>query len=397
MNYVKKMCILRQIRQGFSGDGKALSGLIKIEQYGKNIAVEVSVINFAPLSSGDYYCLLSDGKGKTEMLTLRGKSLFNLLSDLDVSSGFCGIICYVKNEVVPIAYGINGNKTYDWRTILNAALPPVFPTANKRVFRNEIAGSDHSFIQNEPTVYETKLSYQEISSTARKREPSQQSANDEPPKKQPPEPVPQNAPEIAPPDNAPLPPREDLPPEPSVNEPNHEPYNDDSLANENYYEVKNDERKQSKETQRNAQIEGAASLESEKTRLGETENDDSTRVRDAFKSDPDGYYLAVKEEVDTLFRNYPRDKTLSGAFCCSEWVRVKGDARDPKYLVGVLRLDGKVRYICYALAAEDKANPPEEIKNVCTFVPSSVYDDERGFFVLFQSAATGECIRPERT
>ena len=55
MNYVKKMCILRQIRQGFSEDGKALSGLIKAEQYGKNLAVEVSVINFAPLSSGEYY------------------------------------------------------------------------------------------------------------------------------------------------------------------------------------------------------------------------------------------------------------------------------------------------------------------------------------------------------
>ena len=76
MNYCKKMCILRQIRQGFSGDGKALSGLIKIEQYGKNIAVEISIINFAPLSSGEYYCLLSDGNGKTEMLALRGKCFF---------------------------------------------------------------------------------------------------------------------------------------------------------------------------------------------------------------------------------------------------------------------------------------------------------------------------------
>ena len=34
MNYVKKMCILRQVKQGFSGDGKALSGLVKVEQYG---------------------------------------------------------------------------------------------------------------------------------------------------------------------------------------------------------------------------------------------------------------------------------------------------------------------------------------------------------------------------
>ena len=75
MNYVKKMCILRQIKQGFSGDGKTLSGLVKAEQYGKNLAVEVSVINFAPLIVGEYFCLLSDGKGKTETLALRGKKI----------------------------------------------------------------------------------------------------------------------------------------------------------------------------------------------------------------------------------------------------------------------------------------------------------------------------------
>ena len=131
MNYIKKMCILRQVRQGFSGDGKALSGLVKMEQYGKNLAVEVSIINFAPLATGEYYCLLSDGKGKTEMLSLRGKSLFNLLSDLDISAGFCAVVCYVKNEITPIAYGINGNGSYDWRAILNSTLPPVFPRGMK--------------------------------------------------------------------------------------------------------------------------------------------------------------------------------------------------------------------------------------------------------------------------
>ena len=126
MNYVKKMCILRQVKQGFSGDGKALSGLVKVEQYGKNLAVEVSIINFAPLVSGEYYCLLSDEKRNTEMLPLRGKSLFNILSDMDVSSGFCAVVCYVKNEIVPIAYGVNGNGNYDWRDILASTLPPLF-------------------------------------------------------------------------------------------------------------------------------------------------------------------------------------------------------------------------------------------------------------------------------
>ena len=65
MQYLKKMCILRQVKQGFSGDGKALSGLIKIEQYGKNVAIEVSVNNFAPLLSGEYYCVIADEKQRT--------------------------------------------------------------------------------------------------------------------------------------------------------------------------------------------------------------------------------------------------------------------------------------------------------------------------------------------
>ena len=79
MNYVKKMCVLRQLKQGFSGDGKTLSGLIKVEQYGTNVSVEVSVVNFAPLSSGEYFCLIADEKERCELLPLRGKSFFNIV------------------------------------------------------------------------------------------------------------------------------------------------------------------------------------------------------------------------------------------------------------------------------------------------------------------------------
>lgn len=328
MNYVKKMCILRQIKQGFSGDGKALSGLIKIEQYGKNIAVEVSIINFAPLVSGDYYCLLSDGKGKTEMLCLRGKSLFNILSDLDVSGGFCGIICYVKNEVVPIAYGINGNGSYDWKSILNATLPPVFPRAKSDTAKTEIA--------------ESAESDEGFSETEKEKT-----------------------------------------------------YDDESVATENYYEVK-DERELLSETAKNASTQSATEKPSAQEGTNATENGDAENVLHPFKTQSDGYYLSVKAEIDELFSNYPKDETLKGAFSCGEWVRVKGTAEKPEYLVGVLYENGKAQYVCYALAAENGSNPPEEIKNVCTFVPVSVFDDTKGFFVIFQSAATGECIQPER-
>lgn len=335
MNYVKKMCILRQIKQGFTGDGKALSGLIKAEQYGKNLAIEVSVINFAPLALGEYYCLLSDGKGKTEMLCLRGKSLFNILSDIDISGGFCGIICHVKDDVVPIAYGINGNGSYDWRAILNAALPPVFPKNGKDA-ATEIAKGDAGAKQeelpikkqNEATVYEAK------------------------------------------------------------------PYDDDSLATENYYEEKENEREQSEKAGENAYAACGAEKQDEKEGADPKANGDAESLLHPFKKNPDGYYLSVKHELDELFSSYPKDKTLCSAFSCSEWVRIKGTAKDPQYLVGVLYEDGAASYICYALAAENPNEPPDEIRNVCTFVPLSPLTPAEGFFVIFQSATSGVCIKP---
>lgn len=383
MNYIKKMCILRQIRQGFSGDGKTLSGLIKIEQYGKNLAVEVSVINFAPLVSGEYYCLLSDGKGKTEMLTLRGKSLFNLLSDLDVSEGFCGIICYVKNEVVPIAYGINGNKSYDWRSILNATLPPVFPNI-KEEFGGEIARTAPSS-QNDMPRYE--LAPAPIPESTPTRVPAPVQA---PPEKAP------NEPERMPQPSAPPTPKEETAPPISPNQPRaNGRYDDEKMATENYYEEKEDERVELSKTQKNARTQSTNQSQRKKKRSDGETDEDVENVCHPFETDPDGYYLSVKEEVDRLFKTYPQDKTLNGAFSCSEWVRVQGTAKAPDYLVGVLKTDGRVRYICYALRAHDQNNPPEEIKNVCTFVPLSPYE-ESGYFVIFQSAATGECIPPNR-
>ena len=338
MNYVKKMCILRQIRQGFSGDGKTLSGLVKVEQYGKNLAVEVSIINFAPLSMGEYYCLLSDGRGKTEMLSLRGKSLFNILSDIDVSAGFCAIICFVKNEVVPIAYGINGNGAYDYRAILNATLPPVFP--KKHDFSGgEIASGRREALQV----------------------PDEEKTADAP-----------------------------------VVEVETPSYDDELVAEKNYYKEKTDEREFLKKVSENARTQSGAQGQASEERTGMEEDVDAEDVLQPFETSPDGYYLSVKREIDELFSAYPKDDTLNGAFSCGQWVRIRGTKEKPEYLVGVLYEDGKAKYVCYALSAKHGEAPPDEIKNVCAFVPVSALLNADGFFVIFQSASTGQCIKPTR-
>ena len=74
----------------------------------------------------------------------------------------------------------------------------------------------------------------------------------------------------------------------------------------------------------------------------------------------------------------------------------KGEENAPEYLVGVVYNEGKAKYICYAFATDNPETPPEEIAAVCTFVPTTPYDKTKGFFIIFQSASTGECIQPSR-
>lgn len=352
MNYLKKTCILRQIKQGFSGDGKTLSGLIKIEQYGKNLSAEVSIINFAPLSAGEYYCLLADPFGHTELLPLRGKSLFNIISRLDISLGFCGIICFVKNEVLPIAYGVNGDKTYDWRQILSST----FPSPHKTKGAGTSSPSENTGAALADAAEEIEeIPEQNTVDTAKINE------IDEPTKTA------------------------------KTNK-----YDDEKVAIGNYYRAEeNDECEFHQESGGNAQAESGIENENGQTGQDLEEDGDAESILHPFKTDADGYYHSVKAEIDELFARYPKDESLNGVFSCSEWVRVKGEEGAPEYLVGVVYEDWKAKYICYALPAEDGETPPDEIKDVCTFVPLSLFSDTAGFFVIFQSAASGECIRPE--
>lgn len=344
MNYIKKMCILRQVKQGFSADGKALSGLVKIEQYGKNIAIEISAINFAPLVSGEYYCLIADEKHRAEILQLRGKSIFNILSDLDISKGFCAVICFVKQDVFPIAYGVNGDGEYDFKKIVNATLPPSFFKKDDKNTRSEIAKAQEILQKEE-------------------RENLQ---------------IPQEpAPDTTPKNTQVL-------------------YNDEFLATSDYY-LEN-ERNESglSQNSENENLENSMEKQEQNTKEREQENENDQNLRHPFTTESRGYYLSVKREIDEVFSSHPKDNSLLFAFPQSEWIRLKGEENNPAFLLGVLYEDGKPLYICYALAAEDKENPPKEIESVCAFVPSSPFDENKGFFVIFQSATTGECIKPQR-
>lgn len=103
--YTKNIAVIKGLKDGFSADGGPLTGLIKAERYGTNLKIEVTFINFAPLSEGRYVTAVSDGKNT--LIVENG--LFEGASVLDTSQGFAALICFINVQVSPIATAICGS------------------------------------------------------------------------------------------------------------------------------------------------------------------------------------------------------------------------------------------------------------------------------------------------
>ena len=102
--YTKNIAVIRGLKNGFSVDGGPLSGLVKAEKYGDNLKIEVSLINFAPLTQGKYVCGVSDG----ERICIMDGLTFDGASEVDTSEGFASLICFVNEEVAPVASAVCG-------------------------------------------------------------------------------------------------------------------------------------------------------------------------------------------------------------------------------------------------------------------------------------------------
>ena len=103
--YTKNIAVIRGLKGGFSVDGGELSGIIKAERYGDSLKIEISLINFAPLTQGKYVCGISDGKN---ICVIEGKE-FEGKSGVDTSEGFAALICFVNEDVSPVASAVCGN------------------------------------------------------------------------------------------------------------------------------------------------------------------------------------------------------------------------------------------------------------------------------------------------
>lgn len=106
------------------------------------------------------------------------------------------------------------------------------------------------------------------------------------------------------------------------------------------------------------------------------------------KYDGNNFYYVVKPQLDELFICYPQENTLSNAVANSQWVRV--ESNDDCYVVGIIFDNNEPSLLCYGVPAKSGDRPPSELSGACIWLPVS---EEDGYFIIYQSAHTGEIIK----
>ena len=104
------------------------------------------------------------------------------------------------------------------------------------------------------------------------------------------------------------------------------------------------------------------------------------------------YYEKIKPELDKLFSEFPSESDLSETVPDSKWVKINYDG-DKYYVVGVITDGKKPLYLCYGVAGR-YGEKPDEIKEYCSFIPSSPFSLKGdGYWVMYQDALSGECLK----
>ncbi len=106
------------------------------------------------------------------------------------------------------------------------------------------------------------------------------------------------------------------------------------------------------------------------------------------------YYNTVSKELTEIFVKFPKEDGLERLFPKSKWSKIFY-SNEKYYVVGLISEQQTEKYICYGVPAVYSPTPPKELEGFCSFIPLSVFDlNGEGYWMMFQDAVTGKCIKP---
>lgn len=335
MGYTKNIAVIKGIKDGFSVDGGGLSGLVKAEKYGAKLRIEISLINFAPLTEGKYVCALSDGK--TTVIVEDGE--FEGESPIDTANGFAALICYVKGQVFPIASAVCGNN-------------------------GDIALSLKAEIEREENLRAAQIA-QEEKRTLREGAPHKEEKT-----------------------------TERIYEDEAIAEENYyeyaETFKDGGALCAGKEEKKDGDKICGDEAAFSAVKKKQNGLKSAESAAYAGGNDETKRFNPIVEGGL--FYERMKDEMEGILSKYPSESPLEELIEDSRWVRISyGDGGF--YVFGVLYSGGKPKFICYGVPASQSETPPQSMEGLASFLPASPDETQKGYWVMYQDAETGASIK----
>ena len=123
MAYEKRICVLKQVKKGFSADGTPLTGVIYAERLGNELTVTPRIAGLSPVREGRYVLFLW-ADGKTFCLELKGNAALTIADAPSVKGGFAALLCFVRGEPTPVAFGNCGVAPSRYTALLEGAELP---------------------------------------------------------------------------------------------------------------------------------------------------------------------------------------------------------------------------------------------------------------------------------
>ncbi len=119
MAYEKRLCVLKQIKKGFSADGGAVSGALHAERLGDTLTLTLRLLDIAPVREGRYALVVRVGE-RTLLFDLSEERTLRAEGVPSLKNGFSALLCFVRGEAEGVAFGYCGEGCPDYRVLLSA-------------------------------------------------------------------------------------------------------------------------------------------------------------------------------------------------------------------------------------------------------------------------------------
>lgn len=340
--YTKNIAVIKGLKDGFSADGGALTGLVKAERYGGSLKIEVTFINFAPLSEGRYVTAVSDGNNTL----IVEDGFFEGSSVLETGSGFAALICYINGGVYPVASAVSGN-------FHGAALTIKAEVERAENIKNGLGGG-------------TAAAGGANGKKSGKATDDAQTAYDDE----------------------------------AIAEVNYydfaETYENGGAVRAGSQEEKNGRKSEQNEADTCAfqTRQNGVDPDISRNEASFTANNGGGNGGNVTNGPLAGgnFYKRMKAEIEGLLSAYPPAEDLQSVVHGSKWVKISyGDNKF--YVFGVIYEGKKPLYICYGVPSANTAAPPESMQGLASFIPSSTESAESGYWVMYQDANTGASLK----